>query len=77
MPIPGMDEEYDVFYGRATWELKFFLWPRRCYYSDQWIWMKSGYKGTRMITGPGDPVFLYRWVTKEEFLVGILKGRIC
>jgi hypothetical protein len=70
------DEEYDLFRKDVEWELRFFLWPRKCYYSNQWIWLKTGYRGTRMITGPGDPVFLHRWLTKEEFLMGILKGKI-
>jgi hypothetical protein len=27
-----------------------------------------------MITGPGEPVFEYRWLSKEEFVVAGLKG---
>jgi hypothetical protein len=45
--------------------------------SDKWIWLKLGYQGEAVWTGPGTPVFENRWLTKEEFLVAILKGTIC
>ena len=77
MPIPGMDWKVDAFYDRAIWKLTFAWRPHRCYISNKWIWCKLGYKGTAMWTGPGTPVFEIHWLTKEEFLVGILKGRIC
>lgn len=71
-----MDETYDPFWDRATWQYKFALWPRKCDISNNRIWFKTAYKGTRMITGPGEPVFEYRWLSKEEFILGKLKGII-
>jgi hypothetical protein len=37
--------------------------------------MKYCYKGERMITGPGDPVFLDYYVDKTEFIIWNLKGK--
>jgi hypothetical protein len=67
---------YDPFWDRAAWQYKFAIFPKQCSISKKTIWLKCGYKGTRMITGPGEPVFEYRWLTKEEFVVAGLKGVI-
>ena len=74
--ITGMwiDEVYDPFYYRAGWELTFILWPRRCVLSNKLMWLKYAYKGTAMWTGPGDPVYEYRWHDKTEHLIWKLKG---
>jgi hypothetical protein len=64
------------FFRQAHWQLKFVLWPRQCYLSDNRIWLKRAYCGTRVITGPGDPVYEYRWLTKESFVTAALKGII-
>jgi len=66
---------YDPFWDRATWEYTFTLWPRTCEISNSRIWFKKAYKGTRMITGPGEPVFEYRWLTKESFVFRQLRGK--
>lgn len=78
MPIPFETQDwYEAFFKKATWKLTFALRPHQCVLSDRWIWLKLGYEGTAVWTGPGTPVIETRWLTKEEFLVGILKGRIC
>ena len=64
------------FYRRAYWQLKFVWWPRRCDLSDKRIWLKRAYRGIRVITGPGEPVYEYRWLTKESFTVAALGGII-
>jgi hypothetical protein len=64
----------DMFWSRSTWEYKFVLWPKYCEISNRRIWLEYAYKGTRMIAGPGEPVFEYKWLTKEEFLLARLKG---
>jgi hypothetical protein len=64
------------FYRRAYWELKFALWPQRCDLSDKRIWLKRAYRGTRVIIGPGEPVYEYRWLTKESFVTAALGGII-
>ena len=62
-----------AFYGKAKWKLKFALWPRRCAISNKWIWMKRGYEGTAIWTGPGDPVFEYNWHSIDTHMIYELK----
>ena len=69
-------DAYDYFYSRAYWNKKFALWPRQCDQSGKRIWLEYAYKGTRMITGPGEPVFEYRWVNRKEYVFAQLKGII-
>ena len=78
MPIPFETRDwYDAFFRKAQWRLTFAWKPHRCMLSDKWIWLGLGYQGEAVWTGPGTPVFETRWLTKEEFLVAILKGTIC
>jgi hypothetical protein len=58
------------------WEYKFFLIPRRCYFSKKLIWLKHGYEGVAMWTGPGEPAFDIRWVDRNEYLLAKIKGII-
>lgn len=58
------------------WELKTSLYPRRCFYSNKLIWLEIAYKGTAMIPGPGEPVFIDRWISRNEFLIAKIKGLI-
>lgn len=69
-------QTYDPFYANAFWKLKFAWFPKRCDISNERIWFKTAYLGTMMITGPGTPVFEYRWLTKKDFIVAALKGTI-
>jgi hypothetical protein len=69
-------QSYDPFWDRAYWEYKFVLWPKHCEISNRRLWLEYAYKGTRMITGPGEPVFEYRWLTKEEYLLAAIKGKL-
>ena len=55
-------------------ELKLVLWPRKCYITNNILWFKNAYKQTAMWTGPGDPIFEYRWYDKNEFLLAKIKG---
>lgn len=57
-------------------KLEFIIWPRKCHLSGKNLWFKTAYKQTAMWTGPGDPVFEYRWYNKEEFLIARIKGEI-
>ena len=76
MPILGMimDEQFDIFNRRATWELKFVWWTKRCSLSDKRLWLCWAYKGTAMYTGPGEPVFEYRYHSTTEHIIWKLKG---
>lgn len=62
------------FFRRANWRLKFSLWPRRSFFSKKRIWLTYAYRGTAMWTGPGDPVYEHKWVSKEEFMISKLQG---
>ena len=68
------DTEY--FYRNAYWNMTFALWTRTCDQSGKRIWLEYAYKGTRKITGPGDPVYLHRWVKSNEYLLAQIKGLI-
>jgi hypothetical protein len=64
------------FYKRADWYYKFAWWPHRCNRSNKLIWLKKAYRGVAMYTGPGDPVFEYKWITKEDFMLARIRGTI-
>ena len=62
----GLQRVYD-------WHLHLCLWPRKCFLTDRKLWFKLCYKGTRIITGPGEPVFVDYYIDKYEFLLWQLK----
>lgn len=74
MPL-DFTQTYDPFYDRCSADLKFAWLPKRCAISKKQIWFKYAYKLTVMYTGPGDPVYEYRWHNKNEHLLWELKGR--
>lgn len=69
---PGLTA-YDTFNERATFELQFCAWPRRCYVTRQWLFMTTAMRGRRVITGPGEPVVQERWYHQHEHLIMLLK----
>jgi hypothetical protein len=75
MPIPGMDNKWEEesFRTQAYWRLRFLWRPRRSAITGQRLWLCQAYEGTRMITGPGDPVFLFRYHEKLEHIIWQLK----
>lgn len=70
-------ESSDNFFMKRikTWKVTFAFFPKKCAVSDKKIFLKYAYKGTYMLTGPGDPIFINYWVDKTEFLLWNLKGR--
>jgi hypothetical protein len=75
MPIPFMDD--DGFIRRCVgWELRWSFLPRKCFYTKRLLWFKRAYMGTSILTGPGDPIFDYRWVDQKEYLILKIKGII-
>lgn len=58
------------------WQKEFCFVPRRCYYSNKFLWLTTAYKGTAVWTGPGEPVFDHRWCDTKEFLFQKIKGKI-
>jgi hypothetical protein len=54
------------------WALKFAWLPCKMDNGDFVLW-REYYHGVRMITGPGDPVYLHQYMTTEEFTWSALK----
>lgn len=75
MPL-DQTQSYDPFYDSRLMigtELKFAWLPQKCHISDKRIWLKYGYRMTRIITGPGEPLFQYRWHDKNTHIMWLLK----
>ena len=64
----------ESFYRRAVWVKRFAWWPKRCDCSGSWLWVQQVMMGVAMYTGPGDPVFEFRWHSAKEHVVFLLKG---
>jgi hypothetical protein len=63
-------QPYDYFYDKIIGtELKFAWLPKRCDISGERIWLKYGYRLTRIITGPGESIFEYRWHDKNTHIM--------
>ena len=64
-------ESYDSFYSRMMigTELKFAWLPETCYLTGKRIWLKKAYRMTRIITGPGESIFEYRWHDKNAHII--------
>jgi hypothetical protein len=73
MPIPGMADN-DSFYNRAYWRLTVLWWPKRSALTRRWLWLRPVYEGTAMWTGPGTPVFEFRYHEPAEHLIWRLKN---
>lgn len=77
MPIPEririiyMDD--NSFIKRGNKDLKWCLWPRKCSITKRWLWLTLAYRVENMWTGPGEPVFEYRWYERNEFLIQRIK----
>ena len=78
MPLDQV-QSYDYFYDKNFYdkiigtEYKFAWLPQTCDISSKRIWLKKGYRMTRMITGPGEPIFEYRWHDKNTHIIWKLK----
>jgi hypothetical protein len=66
-----------VMYNRVIrWSMIFALLPRRCAFSNRHIWFEYCYRGNVFITGPGEPVNEWIYLSRESFIVERLAGRI-
>jgi len=74
MSLFKISDEDQSFWRRAVVEPKFILWPRKCFETDKWL-LGLAYRACATWTGPGLPVHEYRWYSKEEYLLGVLKGK--
>lgn len=69
MPLDQV-QSYDHFYERCLGaELKFAWLPETCHISGKRIWLKYGYRLTRMIMGPGESIFEHRWHDKNAHII--------
>jgi len=51
-----------------------FAWtPKRCNLSNKRIWLKKCMMGVAMWTGPGEPVFEFKWHDMKEHLFWVIK----
>jgi hypothetical protein len=74
---PGWDRDQleESFYRRAIWHESFVWWPRRCNITGRWLWLTTAVEGSAMWTGPGDPVFEFRWHDSKEHVLWLLKSQ--
>ena len=63
-----------TFLEEAYVKLKFTWLPKRCQLTNKLLWLRPAYCATRMWTGPGEPVFEYRWFKCQEFLLWRIKS---
>ena len=68
-----MDEMYDLFYDRATYDYKWSFWPRRCYTTGRLLFCTLALRGRAIWTGPGEPAVEDRWYDRSEGLIMMLK----
>jgi len=68
-------DDWDHFDHHSIGTTLRFAWlPKRCWLSDKRLWLQFAYRKVAMWTGPGEPVFEYRWYDKDEYLIAKLKG---
>jgi hypothetical protein len=64
----------ELFYNKLVGtQLKFVWMPVKCNISGKSMWLEFAYKLTALYTGPGDPLFEYKWHDKHEHLIWKLK----
>ncbi len=56
------------------WQLALCWMPKECFLTGKKLWACHAYHGTRLITGPGDPIVDHYWVDRDEFIIWKLKG---
>ena len=77
MPLDSLMWSNEDFKRRCVgWKLCIPFWPQRCHFSKKLLWLERAYLGVGMIAGPGEPVFEYRWIEKNEFLIQRIKGTV-
>lgn len=65
----------DPFNSKAVWALKFIWFPKTCGITRRMLWLEWAYEGVAVWTGPGEPVYEYRWHDKFEHLIWELKEK--
>lgn len=66
--------DYDDFYRKAIWHYSFAWLPHRCIISGELIWLKFGYQGSAIWTGPGEPILEKHWHNSVEHIIWEIKN---
>lgn len=65
---------YPTWFKRSTEELKWVLWPRRCYESNRLLWLELAYRSRNHFrSGDTDFITEDRWFGRHEFLIVKIK----
>jgi hypothetical protein len=67
---------FDALFPPMKWSLEFAWIPHTCNVSKKRIWLEYAYRGTRRVSGPGEPVKIVEWLTTPEFLIKRIKNEI-
>jgi hypothetical protein len=74
MSMQSMEQDrLESFYRRAVWVERFAWRPRRCNITGRRLWLTRTMMGVAMWTGPGDPVFEFKWHDYKEHTAWLLK----
>ncbi len=73
MPLDNSFDRADVraweLKRAVNWQLKYAFRPHHCHLTGKRLWFTWAYRGTYMISGPGEPIVDRIWVDRTEFLV--------
>ena len=69
------DSILDYSLNKFTWQPAVSLWPRRCYFTKDRVWL-SAVRGTRLWTGPGEPIVEQIWTTRKHYMILKLTGTV-
>jgi hypothetical protein len=61
-------------YEGANAELRFSLFPRRCYETKKWLWLKRAYRLGKRFSSYGGDFVETRWIDEQTFVLMRLKG---
>jgi len=74
MSVTQAPQAEDWGLSRASeWKLELCWTPQTCFLTGQQLWFRYAFHGTRLITGPGDPVVDHYWINRNEFIMWNLK----
>lgn len=68
---------YPTWFDRSVEELKWVLWPRRCYDSNRLLWLEYAYRSRRHFRSGDIFITEDRWFGRHEFLIMKIKYGEC
>lgn len=67
-PAPPREQDWGL--NKVTnWKYKLCWRPHTCFLSGKQLWFKHAYFGTRMISGPDEPIYDRYWIDRDKFLI--------